>query len=64
MSEFSDWFSREEAPKQPVVLKPNPRNEDYDRKIEEMEERIKRFVSPPPPHFRYPQEKTNCGDVD
>ncbi|KAK4669250.1 uncharacterized protein QC763_201270 [Podospora pseudopauciseta] len=43
VSEFSDWFSREEAPKPPVVLKPNPRNEDYDRKIEEMEERIKRL---------------------
>ncbi|KAK4178352.1 putative kinetochore protein mis13 [Triangularia setosa] len=43
VSEFSDWFSREEAPKPPVVLKPNPRNEDYDRKIKEMEERIERL---------------------
>lgn len=41
-SELSDWFSREEAPKPPVVLKPNPRNVDYDAKIAELEAKIER----------------------
>ncbi|KAL2126415.1 hypothetical protein VTI74DRAFT_963 [Chaetomium olivicolor] len=44
-SEFSDWFAREDAPKPPipVVLQPNPRNVDYDKKIEELEARIERL---------------------
>ncbi|KAL2190794.1 hypothetical protein L209DRAFT_775871 [Thermothelomyces heterothallicus CBS 203.75] len=44
-SEFSDWFSREDAPKPPipVVLQPNPRNVDYDAKIAELEARIERL---------------------
>lgn len=42
-SEFSDWFSREDAPKPPVVLKPNPRNMEHDAKIAEYETRIKRL---------------------
>ncbi|KAK0720596.1 Mis12-Mtw1 protein family-domain-containing protein [Lasiosphaeris hirsuta] len=42
-SEFSDWFSREDAPKPPVVLKPNPRNIEHDAKIVEYEARIKRL---------------------
>lgn len=41
-SEFSDWFSREDGPKRPVVLKPNPRNVDYDAKIAELEAKIER----------------------
>ncbi|KXX81779.1 Kinetochore protein mis13 [Madurella mycetomatis] len=43
-SEFSDWFSREDVPKPPVpvVLKPNPRNVDYDAKIAELEAKIER----------------------
>lgn len=51
VSEFSDWFSREDAeedankPPETVVVLPNPRNVDYDEKIEELEARIKRFVS-------------------
>ncbi|KAK4452338.1 Mis12-Mtw1 protein family-domain-containing protein [Podospora aff. communis PSN243] len=42
-SEFSDWFSREEEPQRPVVLKPNPRNIEHDAKIEELEARINRL---------------------
>ncbi|KAK3370230.1 Mis12-Mtw1 protein family-domain-containing protein [Podospora didyma] len=42
-SEFSDWFSREDAPKLPVVLKPNPKNIEHDAKIEEKEAKIKRL---------------------
>ncbi|KAK1836265.1 Mis12-Mtw1 protein family-domain-containing protein [Podospora conica] len=42
-SEFSDWFSREEEPKRPVVLKPNPRNIEHDAKIAELEARIERL---------------------
>ncbi|KAK3945899.1 Mis12-Mtw1 protein family-domain-containing protein [Diplogelasinospora grovesii] len=42
-SEFSDWFAREEAPKPPVVLKPNPRNIEHDAKIAELEAKIKRL---------------------
>ena len=43
-SEFSDWFSREEEPKRPVVLKPNPRNIEHDAKITELEARVARYV--------------------
>jgi kinetochore protein Mis13/DSN1 len=43
-SEFSDWFSRDEEPKRPVVLKPNPRNIEHDAKIAELEARIERYV--------------------
>lgn len=49
VSEFSDWFSREDAeqdankPPETVVILPNPRNVDYDEKIEELEARIKRL---------------------
>ncbi|KAK0638763.1 Mis12-Mtw1 protein family-domain-containing protein [Cercophora newfieldiana] len=42
-SEFSDWFSREEEPQRPVVLKPNPRNIEHDAKIAELEARINRL---------------------
>ncbi|KAH6845060.1 Mis12-Mtw1 protein family-domain-containing protein [Chaetomium sp. MPI-CAGE-AT-0009] len=44
-SEFSDWFSREDAPKPPipVVLQPNPRNVDYDAKIADLEAKIERL---------------------
>ncbi|KAH8881563.1 hypothetical protein GQ53DRAFT_702042 [Thozetella sp. PMI_491] len=44
-SEFSDWFSREDAPKPPVptVLKPNPRNIEHEAKIAELEAKIKRL---------------------
>ncbi|KAK0635599.1 Mis12-Mtw1 protein family-domain-containing protein [Bombardia bombarda] len=42
-SEFSDWFSREDAPKPPVVLKPNPRNIEHDEKIAELEARVQRL---------------------
>lgn len=41
-SEFSDWFSRDDAPKAPVVLKPNPRNTELDEKVAQLEENIKR----------------------
>ncbi|KAJ4306170.1 hypothetical protein N0V88_000966 [Collariella sp. IMI 366227] len=45
-SEFSDWFAREDAPRPPipVVLQPNPRNIDYEKKIEELEARIERLL--------------------
>ncbi|KAM5512398.1 mis12-mtw1 family protein [Fusarium oxysporum f. sp. phaseoli] len=43
-SEFSDWFSREDdAPKAPVVLKPNPRNMELDEKLAQLEINIKRL---------------------
>ncbi|TDZ27374.1 Kinetochore protein mis13 [Colletotrichum spinosum] len=42
-SEFSDWFSREEGPRAPVVYKPNPRNIEHQQKIEQLEEKVKRL---------------------
>lgn len=42
-SEFSDWFSRDDAPKAPVILKPNPRNIELDEKIAQLEENVKRL---------------------
>ncbi|KAG4282245.1 hypothetical protein FPRO04_13321 [Fusarium proliferatum] len=43
-SEFSDWFSREDdAPKVPVVLRPNPRNMELDEKLAQLEINIKRL---------------------
>jgi len=42
-SEFSDWFSREEEPKRPVVLQPNPKNIQFDEKIAELEAKIERY---------------------
>lgn len=44
-SEFSDWFAREEIPRPPAIVKPNPRNIEHEEKIAELEERIKRYVS-------------------
>lgn len=41
-SEFSDWFTREDAPRPPAIEKPNPRNIEHEEKIAELEERIKR----------------------
>ncbi|KAM5372009.1 hypothetical protein ACJZ2D_007765 [Fusarium nematophilum] len=43
-SEFSDWFSRDDAvPAAPVVLKPNPRNLELDEKLAQLEINIKRL---------------------
>ncbi|KAI0164342.1 Mis12-Mtw1 protein family-domain-containing protein [Hypoxylon sp. FL1284] len=42
-SEFSDWFSREEIPRPPAIVKPNPRNIEHEEKIAALEERIKRL---------------------
>ncbi|KAF6832848.1 mis12-mtw1 family protein [Colletotrichum plurivorum] len=42
-SEYSDWFSREEGPKAPVVYKPNPRNIEHQQKIEQLEEKVKKL---------------------
>ncbi|KAK7570739.1 hypothetical protein V3481_019280 [Fusarium oxysporum f. sp. vasinfectum] len=43
-SEFSDWLSREDdAPKVPVVLRPNPRNMELDEKLAQLEINIKRL---------------------
>ncbi|RYO97724.1 hypothetical protein DL765_011101 [Monosporascus sp. GIB2] len=42
-SEFSDWFAREDAPRPPAIVKPNPRNVEHDEKIVQLEERIKRL---------------------
>ncbi|PHH84692.1 hypothetical protein CDD83_1539 [Cordyceps sp. RAO-2017] len=43
-SEFSDWFSREDAPEaKAVVRKPNPRNLELDDKIASLEVKIKRL---------------------
>ncbi len=43
-SEFSDWFAREDIPRRPAIVKPNPRNIEHDEKIAQLEERIKRLV--------------------
>ncbi|KAF3058269.1 Kinetochore protein mis13 [Daldinia childiae] len=42
-SEFSDWFSREELPRPPAIVKPNPRNIEHEEKIVALEERVKRL---------------------
>ncbi|CAG9999454.1 unnamed protein product [Clonostachys byssicola] len=42
-SEFSDWFSRDEGPKAPVILKPNPRNIELDEKMAQLEANIQRL---------------------
>ncbi|KAG5746174.1 hypothetical protein H9Q69_009216 [Fusarium xylarioides] len=43
-SEFSDWFSREDdAPKVPVVLKPNPRNTELGEKLSQLEINIEKL---------------------
>ncbi|KAI1773468.1 Mis12-Mtw1 protein family-domain-containing protein [Hypoxylon cercidicola] len=42
-SEFSDWFSREEIPRPPAIVKPNPRNIEHEEKIAALEDRIKRL---------------------
>lgn len=42
-SEFSDWFSRDEVPRPPAIVKPNPRNIEHEEKIVALEERIKRL---------------------
>jgi kinetochore protein Mis13/DSN1 len=44
-SEFSDWFSRDEGPKAPVILKPNPRNIELDEKMAQLEANIQRWGS-------------------
>lgn len=45
---LSDWFSRDEQPQQPLVLrkKPNPRNIANAAKIEELERELERYVHP------------------
>jgi kinetochore protein Mis13/DSN1 len=40
--EFSDWFGREDVPRPPVVLKPNPKNIEHDAKIAELEASVQR----------------------
>ncbi|KAI5859752.1 Mis12-Mtw1 protein family-domain-containing protein [Durotheca rogersii] len=42
-SEFSNWFAREDVPKPPAIVKPNPRNIEHEEKIAALEERIKRL---------------------
>ncbi|UNI20714.1 hypothetical protein JDV02_006779 [Purpureocillium takamizusanense] len=43
-SEFSDWFSRDDAePRAKVVLKPNPRNIEMDEKLASLQEKIDRL---------------------
>ncbi|KAL7793588.1 Mis12-Mtw1 protein family domain-containing protein [Trichoderma ceciliae] len=69
-SEFSDWFNREDnAPKAPVILRPNPRNIELDEKLATLGVKIKRLQEekkawlairkPPPeqPPLFTPQEK-------
>ncbi|KAI2618141.1 Mis12-Mtw1 protein family-domain-containing protein [Hypoxylon sp. NC1633] len=42
-SEFSDWFAREDVPRPPAIVKPNPRNIEHEEKIAELEQRIRRL---------------------
>lgn len=41
-TELSDWFGREEVPRPPAVLKPNPRNIEHDEKIAELEAHVQK----------------------
>ena len=45
-SEMSDWFSREVKPERAkkVVRVKNPLNEGNEKRVKELEERIKRYV--------------------
>ena len=43
-SEFSNWFDREESASVPVTKQPNPRNIEHERKIQQFEEKIKRYA--------------------
>jgi len=42
-SELSDWFNREDVPKQPLPERPNPKNVQNLEKMAELEEQIKRL---------------------
>lgn len=42
-SEFSNWFDREDSAPAPVTRQPNPRNIEHERKIQQFEEKIKRY---------------------
>ncbi|KAI1389428.1 Mis12-Mtw1 protein family-domain-containing protein [Hypoxylon trugodes] len=42
-SEFSNWFTRDDIPRPPAIVKPNPRNIEHEEKIVALEERIKRL---------------------
>ncbi|KAI1380593.1 Mis12-Mtw1 protein family-domain-containing protein [Hypoxylon crocopeplum] len=42
-SEFSDWFARDDVPRPPAIVKPNPRNVEHEEKIIVLEERIRRL---------------------
>ncbi|MCJ1446389.1 MAG: hypothetical protein MMC23_006894 [Stictis urceolatum] len=42
-SELSDWFSREDGPSKPQILRPNPRNIANASKIEELEKQLARL---------------------
>lgn len=48
-SEFSNWFDREESSPAPVARQPNPRNTEHERKIQQFEEKIKRYATAPSP---------------
>ena len=46
---MSDWFAREDIPeetKEPLPQRPNPKNEQNAKKIQELEQRIERSVLP------------------
>lgn len=42
-SEFSNWFDREESAPAAVAKQPNPRNIEHEQKIQQLEEKIKRY---------------------
>ena len=43
-SEFSNWFDREDSAPAVVATQPNPRNIEHEKKIQQLEEKIKRYV--------------------
>lgn len=44
-SEFSDWFSREDvAPPIKIIKQPNPKNVEAEKKVVELEVRLKMYV--------------------
>ncbi|KAI1402318.1 Mis12-Mtw1 protein family-domain-containing protein [Hypoxylon fuscum] len=76
-SEFSDWFGRDEVPRPPAIVKPNPRNIEHEEKIVALEERIKRLRAekrtwqtlkqPPPelpPLFPSPSPSPSSSETD
>ncbi|KAF1846901.1 kinetochore protein Mis13 [Cucurbitaria berberidis CBS 394.84] len=77
--ELSDWFSREETVRPPVVKKPNPQNEKNQATLQELEDEVKRLEDEmaawealastptsmaPPPAPSIPTQTPTLTDID